>query len=190
MPLFFRDLPPYGTTVTCSACEHEKALQNTVRMRVGRKNEVRRLVEFQCTGCGSTALLEGYAPDEATVAKERCGCGGELRRDRPFFCPACGHGKKADSREGGEPTYDLETTGTLEGLEQKFYCSDRFSTVERMDLLPWSALYREANQKYKYFAQGGDPYSNARNFCYYNWIMNSDEEMEAALRNRQRKLGY
>ncbi len=57
--------------------------------------------QYQCQGCGLLRYAGSDLPSVEGVRvalEEPCACGGQFRRDKNIFCPACGNRKRAENR--------------------------------------------------------------------------------------------
>lgn len=97
---YLKDFNPYRPFVgICNQCEVETTFSGFMRIRLDTHAVHHH--QYQCQSCGkltySDVDIYGVSMDENQISHElvrvamdqNCECGGQFRRDKNIFCPAC-----------------------------------------------------------------------------------------------------
>ena len=83
LPLLFTEMGGAGE-LACSECDFLGEITSFTHGFPSDSIPVRS--GYQCQSCGVLATLKN---ERRAIVRGKCGCGGDLARDQPIFCPRC-----------------------------------------------------------------------------------------------------
>ena len=89
-PIYFREIEG-AVTLSCKNCNFSSNIVSLLKNSYGTN------VAHQCQSCGTFKSLRGFFDETKGISLDDfiiseslvCYCGGELKRDKPVFCPKC-----------------------------------------------------------------------------------------------------
>lgn len=104
--VYFENIQARYQSFKCRFCGTSTMYNNYWQGRDEETLERYPIPFYQCQTCGEVQAAQNREYEHIwDYSNDRCKCGGELRRDRPLFCPSC----KGQKKENGGQS--VETIG-------------------------------------------------------------------------------